>query len=137
MLVLVIIVSVLVYLVVAFNNDSSDQKDRICRQGGMYQKYKILVDSIKDEGGIPLKIIKITAETLVLEYLNQKGRTTMIFTQNWNDIIIKWDFSSPIYGNHKLTWTFPEYRDQRLISNQIKSDLLEYQINLLIKLGGY
>ncbi|TVQ51505.1 MAG: hypothetical protein EA362_00190 [Saprospirales bacterium] len=137
MLVLVIIVSVLVYFVVAFNNDSSDQKDRIRSQGGMYQKYKILVDATKDEGGIPLKIIKITAETLVLEYLNQKGRTTMIFTQNWNDIIINWDFASPTYGNHKLTWTFPEYHDQLLISNQIKSDLLEYQINLLIKLGGY
>lgn len=110
--------------------DSNQQKVAIQKQGGMTNKYAILISHIIS-GDPRTKITKITTDSIDIVLSNAGGATAFFLTQTYGNLTVQWKVQSPIYGNHKLEWDFPEFLDQQKMIERITNDLEKYQMNVI------
>ena len=125
-LVIIIVIGVLI----KFFYDKSQQVQKIVKEGGMQHKYRVLLDLLLS-GHSNTKIFQVTADSVLLGVHSSGGTTLYRLLQTFGKVTITWTVDSPIYGKHKLEWTFDEYLDQEKMMDKIMNDLKQYQINVM------
>ena len=106
-----------------------EQKVKIEKEGGMYQKYSELINTLLS-GHSNTKIERITGDSVTLEATSIGGSTTYILQQVGNRLAIKWIVNSPVFGKHHLDFMFHEYEDQSSILEKMANDIGKYHENV-------
>jgi hypothetical protein len=120
---------VVLIVIIKFVYDSSQQKEAVQKQGGMTNKYATLIAHIM-AGDPRTKITRITSDSVDIVLSNVGGATAFFLTQTFGKLTVQWKVQSPIYGNHKLEWDFPEFLDQDKMIERITNDVGQYQMNV-------
>lgn len=120
---------VVLIVIIKFVYDSSQQKEAVQKQGGMTNKYSTLIAHIM-AGDPRTQITKITSDSVDIVLSNVGGATAFFLTQTFGKLTVQWKVQSPIYGNHKLEWDFPEFLDQNKMIERITNDVGQYQMNV-------
>ena len=55
------------------------------------------------------------------------GTTIFTLIQTFGSLTVQWKVDSPVFGKHKIDWSFQENQDQKAMVEKIESDLLNYQ----------
>jgi hypothetical protein len=129
-----IIIAILVFVLGKFFYERYQQSQQVLKEGGMLHKYQKLVDLLLS-GHSNTKIYQVTSESIVLGSGSAGGSTIFYLAQTWGKITIQWKVESPIFGNHKLEWSFHEYDDQGKMVEKISTDLMHYQNNVMTAQG--
>lgn len=132
MWILIIVGIILVIIVIRFAVSSNRQANYVTKQGGMRNKYRTLVDYILS-GDSRARIVQEKATFLAIVLSTVGGRTEFLLQQTFGKITIQWRMESPVFGKHKLEWSFEEFMDQNLMIEKIESDIGEYTKNILGK----
>ncbi len=125
----IVIGIVVLIIVVKFIYDSNQQQVAVQKQGGMTNKYAILISHIM-AGDPRTKITRITGDSVDIVLSTVGGATAFFLTQTFGKLTVQWKVQSPIYGNHKLEWDFPEFLDQEKMIERITNDVEKYQMNV-------
>lgn len=125
-----LIIIVIVLIVIKFIYDKNKQSVQIGRQGGMANKYKILVGHLMG-GHSNTKIFQETSDSLSLGVSSAGGTTIFRLLQTFGKVTITWEMNSPLFGKHKLEWNFPEFMDQDEMFDRIGNDMAKYQENAI------
>lgn len=125
-----VVILIILFIVGKFLYDRNQQTIHVGRQGGMENKYKILVEKLMG-GHSDTRIFQRTMDSLILGVSNAGGSTLFELLETFGNVTITWEMTSPMFGKHKLKWTFPEYMDQLEMYNQIENDLDKYQKNAI------
>lgn len=132
----VIFIGLIVFVIVAkFLIDRNNQKNYIIKQGGMKNKYQLLIDKIL-KSAPELEIIEETNHDITLGTIKKyfAEQTTFTLTQAFRRLIVEWKVyasSESSYGNHDLKWEFDEFKNQEDIFNKINNDIRKYSINII------
>lgn len=121
---------IVLIVIVKFIYDSNQQNVVVQKQGGMLNKYSILVQIIKS-GDPRIQIQNIRGDSVDLVLSSAGGITAFYLTQTYGNLTVQWKVQSPLFGMHKMEWTFPEFLDQEKMYNRISNDLEKYQINVM------
>ena len=124
------IILVIVFSVGKFLFDKNKQASKITMEGGMRNKYRDLIEFLK-AGDSRTKIFQETSDSITLGLSNTGGTTLFILTQTFGYVTVQWEINNPIVGKHKMEWDFPEYGDQKKMTERIANDLGKYQKNLM------
>ena len=122
-----LIIAVVLYFVIAYFKDTSSEKNTIARQGGMYGKYRVLINHYKQQG---LEITKQTGNSITLYSYKEGNYIKMIFDQVYNKLWVKMEMHNSIWGTHQLDWEFSEMESQELMIRQIDDRVKQYTNNL-------
>jgi len=128
-----LIIIIIILIAFKFLMDRDSQKDYIIKQGGMKNKYQLLIDKII-QSAPDLGIIEETNHDITLaSEKNYAGQTTFTLTQAFRKLIVEWRVStnSETIGNHKLKWEFDEFKDQDEIFKKINDDIGKYSKNII------
>lgn len=121
----IIVVGIIVYILFLFFRDREKQKRKIALEGGMRNKYNVLVDYMLS-GHQNCKIHQETADSILVGAVSYGGQTSFELVQTFGSVTIAWKAESPLFGKHKLEWQFPEYTNQEKIIRQINEELGDY-----------
>lgn len=121
---------VIVFIIGKFLFDKNKQASKITMEGGMRNKYHDLIGFLK-AGDSRTKIFQETSDSITLGLSNTGGTTLFILTQTFGYVTVQWKIDNPIVGKHKMEWDFPEYSDQKKMTERIANDLEKYQKNLM------
>lgn len=124
------IIIVIVLIVGKFLYDRNQQSVQIGRQGGMSNKYRTLIAHLMG-GHSNTKIFQETSDSLSLGVSNAGGSTIFRLLQTFGKVTVSWEMSSPLFGKHKLEWSFPEFMDQNEMFERIGNDMVKYQENAM------
>jgi hypothetical protein len=126
----IIIIIVIVFIVGKFLLNTNEQNKAVAKQGGMDFKYRDLI-AILMAGDERSKIYQLTASSVTLGVSSIGGMTVFTLTQTFGKVTIQWKMESPIFGKHKMEWTFNEYMEQTKMAEIIMNELGKYQENVL------
>lgn len=123
------VIIIVVFVIFKFLYDKSQINVKVGREGGMRQKYKVLIAHIlkSDEKA---KIIKDSNDSIIIGVSSAGGVTNFSLIQTFSELTVQWRLESPIYGKHNLEWNFPEYSNQNNMMERIVNDLGKYQTNV-------
>tara|TARA_B100000900_G_scaffold404127_1_gene412070 strand:+ start:881 stop:1279 length:399 start_codon:yes stop_codon:yes gene_type:complete len=121
----VFIIAIILYVMFRFFRDVEKQKRKIEIEGGMRVKYSTLVNYFLT-GHQNCKVHQETADSILVGAISYGSQTSFELVQTFGSITIVWRSETPMFGNHKLEWQFPEYTNQEKIINQINSELEDY-----------
>lgn len=124
------IILVIVFIIGKFLFDKNSQASKINMEGGMRNKYRDLIEFLM-AGDSRSKIFHETSDSIKLGLSNTGGTTLFILTQTFGYVTVQWNIDNPIFGKHKMEWDFPEYSDQKKMTERIANDLGKYQKNLM------
>jgi len=93
--------------------------------GGMYTKYKILVDSILKETGT--RISKEERDRLIIECNLRLGKGQYIITESFGEIEIIWSADLGRFGKEYKKWTFNTSTPQAEMLKEIR----KYKLTLI------
>lgn len=125
-----LIIIVIVLIIGKFAYDNSQQTIKVTKEGGMLNKYNLLAAYILH--GHPLaRITRQTSTSIDFCASSTGGATAFFLTQTFGSVTIQWKMRSPLFGDHKLEWDFPEYLDQEKMIARIDNDLEKYQRNVM------
>jgi hypothetical protein len=130
----VIITVIVIAVVLKFIYDGQQQSIKVTKEGGMANKYSMLVRHIM-EGDPRVRITKQTATSIDFALSSAGGITAFFLTQTFGNLTVQWKMHSPIFGDHKLEWEFPEYLDQEKMIARLNNDLEKYQTNVMAAHG--
>lgn len=125
-----IIIIIGAIILIKFIYDTSQQKQKVSKEGGMLHKYRILVDALLS-GDQRTKIHQVTGDSVIIGLSNVGGSTMFFLTQTFGKLTVQWKVESPVLGKHKLEWEFDEYLDQEKMMQKIMNDLTKYQNNVM------
>lgn len=126
----IVVLLVLVFIIGKFIYDKNQQASKIAREGGMRNKYQVLIKHLIS-GDSRSKVYQETSESITVGLSNVGGATLFILTQTFSKLTVQWKVNSPVFGKHKMEWDFPEYADQDQIFNKILNDIEKYQQNMM------
>ncbi len=126
----IILIAIVAYVIIKFAIDSNKQADAVVKQGGMRKKYKTLVNHLLS-GHPQARIVQETATFLNIGVSNMGGTTSFFITQTFGTVTVEWKINSPLFGKHKLEWTFDEFLDQDKMIEKIENDVGKYTMNLM------
>jgi hypothetical protein len=126
----IIIIAVIVIIMSKFFYDRNQQATKIVKEGGMKKKYSKLIDYLLS-GDSRAKIYYESPSSITLGASSIGGTVLFILTQTFGKLTVQWKFDSPVLGNHKIEWDFPEYDDHEKMIERIANDLLKYQKNMM------
>jgi hypothetical protein len=127
---LIFIIIGVVAILAKFAYDRNKQSIKVTKEGGMKNKYSLLVDYIMS-GDSSVRITRQTSTSIDFCLSNAGGATAFFLTQTFGNLTVQWKMHSPIFGDHKFEWDFPEYLDQVRIVARINNDLEKYQSNVM------
>lgn len=122
---LTVIIIGVIFIMFLFFIDTANQQSQISTQGGMIKKYNVLTEHFLG-GHRDSKILKKTADSLLIGVSNAGGTTLFRLIQTYGNVTINWKLESPVFGRHKLEWTFPEHMSQHKMLKKIENDMFEY-----------
>ncbi|MDD5998015.1 MAG: hypothetical protein PUC42_14045 [Bacteroidales bacterium] len=121
-----IIVGLLIY---SFAKDTYSETNKIVKEGGIYKKYKILIDNfIEEESG--MRIIKESNTYMCVGMKNHTGSVTFHFQHTYNQINVTFEMKNIFIGDHKLEWDFPETMPQTDMIKHIETRTRQYMDNV-------
>lgn len=126
----ILIIIVILFIVGKFLLNTNEQNKEVAKQGGMDFKYRDLI-AILMAGDERSKIYQLTASSVTLGVSSIGGMTVFTLTQTFGKVTIQWKMESPIFGKHKMEWTFNEYMEQTKMAEIIMNELGKYQENVL------
>jgi len=126
----ILIIIAVVAILAKFAYDSNQQSIKVTKEGGMANKYSLLVDYIVS-GHPAVRVTRQTSTSIDFCASSAGGATAFFLTQTFGQITIQWKMRSPIFGEHNLNWDFPEYLDQEKMIARINNDLEKYQSNVM------
>ncbi len=126
----IVLIAIVAYVIIKFAIDSNKQADAVIKQGGMRKKYKTLVDNLLS-GHPQARIVQETATFLNIGVSNMGGTTSFFITQTFGTVTVEWKINSPLFGKHKLEWTFDEFLDQDKMIEKIENDVGKYTMNIM------
>lgn len=126
----IIAVLIIALVIGKFLHDRNEQNISIAKEGGMLNKYKILIDHFM-RGDSRTKIYKITSDYVSLGSSSIGGSTMFFLLQSFGKISIEWKSESEIFGKHNLEWNFNEYEEQEEMIERIENDLVKYQQDVM------
>jgi hypothetical protein len=122
--------AVIVFIIIKFLYDKSQQSIEVGKQGGMTNKYKVLINHLLG-GHQNARIIKQTSDSVIVGSVSAGGQTTFDLVQTFGNLTVEWRMESPLFGKHRLEWTFPEFADQEKMMERLANDLEKYQKNVI------
>lgn len=126
MFLIIFIISVLIYL---FISTKKEEVTKIKNQGGLYLKYKELIDFLLTFPNAEIEKKSSSSIALVAKGNISINRFTV--AHGFEDVSILWSYYNPIYGEHHLNWGFNEYFPQSQMIDIIDRELGVYMTNLV------
>lgn len=115
----------------SFAKDSIAETDKIVKEGGIYNKYKTLIDNFIDtETGMGMKVIQKTNKYMCVGMVNSSGSIAFHFQHTFNKLNVTFEMKNIFLGNHKLEWDFPETMPQTDMMMHIENRTRQYMDNV-------
>lgn len=125
---------IIVAIVIKFAADMSKQNNKVAKQGGMENKYRILISHLIN-GNDRSEIVERRANSLTLKFISDGAVNAFFLSQTFEKITVQWKMRSHLFGEHKLEWKFPEYGDQENMAKRIINDSGKYLENVMLSFG--
>lgn len=125
MWIIIVILVIIIFIIIRFMLVREDQSSQIIKQGGMKNKYREIINALMADPRT--KIFNESSDSITLGLSNMGGTTIFTLIQTFGSLTVQWKVDSPVFGKHKMDWSFPENQDQRTMVEKIESDLLNYQ----------
>lgn len=117
------------FLIYLFISTKKEEVDKVKSQGGLYLKYRELIDHFLT---IPnIKVEKKNNSSMILAVKDQYVVTRFTIGHGFEDVSVFWNHQSVMFGKHSLNWTFPESLPQSQMIDTIERELEIYQRNLI------
>ncbi len=123
------ILTILAFIIYLFVTAKKEEVAKINNQGGLYFKYKELIDfflTIPD-----IEVEKKNNYSIILAVKGSGVITRFTIGHGFEGVSIFWLHQSLVFGEHSLSWNFPEYLPQSQMIDTIEKELENYQQNLL------
>lgn len=112
-----------------FFSTKKEEVDKIKSQGGMFLKYKILIDHFLSYPGVIIE--SKSSYSIVLALKDNHVITRFTISHGFEDVSVFWDHQSISFGKHSLSWKFSESLPQTQMIDIIENELEIYTNNLL------
>lgn len=127
--VLIFILIIVGFVIFSFAKDSMSETDKIVKEGGIYNKYKILIDNFIDpESG--MEVVEKTNKYMCVGMKNTSGSIAFHFQHTFNSINVTFEMKNIFIGDHKLDWDFPETMPQTEMIKHIENRTRQYMNNV-------
>ena len=124
----IVIVIIVVVIIGKFLLDSSKQAEHVRQEGGMMNKYSILVEQLLNHPNA--RIYQQTNTFISIGISSPAGSTVYYLQQTFGNITIQMKIkNNPIVGNINMEWTFPEHMDQERMIAKIEEDIQRKMFN--------
>lgn len=124
-----LVLIIVVIFIIWFLSDKKKEVDKISSQGGIYLKYKQLVDHFLK---IPnIKIEKKNKSSMILAVKDPYVITRFTIIHGFENVSFFWYHKSLTYGEHNLNWDFPESLPQSQMITNIENEMEIYIRNYL------
>lgn len=127
-----IIGGIVLFIVIKFIHANNKQANAVAKQGGMRNKYRILVDYFVASHERS-HIIREGGTSITVGCSSAGGSTCFDIVQTFGTVTITWRSTSIVMGNHKLEWQFDEFLDQEKMIEKINHDVDMYVTNVIQK----
>ncbi|MGM9694534.1 MAG: hypothetical protein ACI3YC_05960 [Alloprevotella sp.] len=127
--IVIFIIIIVGFVIFSFAKDSIAETDKIVKEGGIYNKYKTLINNFIDpESG--MKVIQKTNKYMCVGMKNSSGSITFHFQHTFNKINVTFEMKNIFIGDHKLDWDFPETMPQSDMIKHIENRTRQYMDNV-------
>lgn len=127
--VLIFILIIVGFVIFSFAKDSMSETDKIVKEGGIYNKYKTLIDNFIDpESG--MEVVEKTNKYMCVGMKNTSGSIAFHFQHTFNSINVTFEMKNIFIGDHKLDWDFPETMPQTEMIKHIENRTRQYMNNV-------
>lgn len=127
--VLIFILIIVGFVIFSFAKDSMSETDKIVKEGGIYNKYKTLIDNFIDpESG--MEVVEKTNKYMCVGMKNTSGSIAFHFQHTFNSINVTFEMKNIFIGDHKLDWDFPETMLQTEMIKHIENRTRQYMNNV-------
>lgn len=130
LLLILVIVGICVF---PFIKDSMQETNRVVKEGGIYNKYKTLIDNFIDPGS-GMNVIQKTNKYMCVGMKNNTGSIVFHFQHTFKRINVTFEMRNVFIGNHKLDWDFPETMPQTDMIKHIENRTRQYMNNVTSQL---
>lgn len=130
LLLILVIVGICVF---PFIKDSMQETNRVVKEGGIYNKYKTLIDNFIDPGS-GMNVIQKTNKYMCVGMKNNTGSIVFHFQHTFKRINVTFEMRNVFIGNHKLDWDFPETMSQTDMIKHIENRTRQYMNNVTSQL---
>lgn len=123
---IILILIVFVISIISFLRDRDKSlSENVDKMGGMYKKYKHLVDTLlKDPGS---KLIIEERDRLIIECNRSLTKGQYIITEMFDEVEINWTAKVGRIGNERKTWKYRQGTSQDIIIKDIRT----YHLSLM------
>jgi hypothetical protein len=125
-----IILDIVVIIVGKFLYDINRQSAQITEEGGMINKYRDLIEFLKDRDPNS-RIFQETSDSVTIGASDKNGTLFFMLIQTFGNVTVIWKTHSSTFGKYKMKWEFPENENQNKMAERITYDLEKYQQNLM------
>lgn len=128
---IIFIITVILFIIIAFLRDKNKQAMKIKNEGGMKNKYDVLINVLL--GANPLaKISHESSDSINILIQNKNYTLIYIVVQTFGTLTIQWKYDGNLFGKHQDKIIFKEYEDQVEIAEQIMSSFFDYHDKLIV-----
>ncbi|AEE50687.1 hypothetical protein [Haliscomenobacter hydrossis] len=125
----IVILAVVAYIL-KFLYDRGQEIEKVNQEGGMLKKYEVIINRIL-ACNPNAKFFKVAPASVTLGLSGLGGTLIFTLTQAFGKLNIYGTMNSPIFGNHNLSWSFPEHQNQDSMFERILSDLSKFQTHTM------
>ena len=126
------IIVIIGFVIFSFVKDSKAETDKIVKEGGIYNKYKTLIDNFIDSSS-GMNVIKKNNKYMCVGMNNSSGSIVFHFQHTFNQINVTFEMKNIFIGDHKLKWDFPETMPQTDMIKHIENRTRQYMDNVTAK----
>ena len=117
------IIVIVVFIIGKFLFDTAKQSSDIKDQGGIRQKYSILINHFL-QGHERCRILQSSNTFVAVGVQGPAGSQIYYLYPTYGNVTIRMEMkNNPLWGNMKMEWTFPENMDQNLMIEKINNDI--------------
>ena len=122
MWILLIIGAAVVYMLVKFFSDTTEQHNTLKREGGIRRKYSVLINQLSQGPGV--EIFQDDTNCVSVGVNNAAGADYFVVMQTFDTVTIQHIVkNNPVFGSFKKEYTFPKDMDQKLMVSRIVEDI--------------
>lgn len=128
----ILILAIIAWSLFRFFSDSSKQKEKMEKIGGVKEKYSTLVNYFLS-GDSKCRIIQETSVFIRMGVSGLDGHTLFDIYQTFGTVTIHYRVDSRAFGKHKLEWQFDENMNQITMLEKINADIEELNLKIMSK----